>query len=60
VGCGGSADVAINNQQEQTQAQDESDIQTAQDACAYCIEMRGADGTLAQCVTNFGFDISDC
>ena len=59
--CGGAASVGdISNQQDQNQTF-EGDIQTAQEACAYCVESQdpGA-GSLAQCVTSLGFDISDC
>lgn len=60
--CGGSTsvDIANNNEQQQNQT-GEGDIQTAQDACAYCVETQDpGSGSLAQCVTKLGFDISDC
>jgi hypothetical protein len=61
--CGGAASVGdISNSQEQDQNQTNSgDIQTAQEACAYCVESQNPeDGSLSQCVTSMGFDISDC
>lgn len=59
--CGGAASVGdISNSQEQNQT-NEGDIQTAQEACAYCVDSQDPkDGSLSQCVTSLGFDISDC
>lgn len=61
VGCGGAASVGdISNQQDQQQTND-GDIQTAQEACAYCVESYEKEGSsLSECVTKMGFDVSDC
>jgi len=63
--CGGSASVGdISNSQEQNQAQDEAQIQTAQEACTHCADRyaaaSGDEESLSDCVTRLGFDVSDC
>jgi hypothetical protein len=60
-GCGGSTsvDIANSNQQEQNQTND-GDIQTAQEACLYCMESWENEGSLNSCMVSFGFDASDC
>jgi hypothetical protein len=58
--CGGAAEIGdISNQQSQNQT-NEGDIQTAQEACMSCMESKGADESLNDCLISFGFDASDC
>lgn len=60
VGCGGAASVGnISNQQDQNQTV-EGDIQTAQEACTRCMESKGPDESLSDCVMSLGFDVSEC
>jgi hypothetical protein len=59
-GCGGSASIGdVSNQQDQNQTND-GDIQTAQEACLHCMESKGAEQSLNDCLISFGFDASDC
>jgi hypothetical protein len=60
--CGGAASVGdVSNSQQQDQQQTtDGDIQTAQEACAYCVESFDPNASLSECVTKLGFDISDC
>ena len=57
--CGGETTVSNSNQQSQNQTS-EGDIQTAQEACAFCADSRGKEETLTSCVMSLGFDIRDC
>jgi len=60
LGCGGAASIGdISNEQDQNQTV-EGDIQTAQEACMSCMESKGADESLNDCLISFGFDASDC
>jgi hypothetical protein len=58
--CGGSASIGdISNQQDQQQTND-GDIQTAAEACTHCMESKGANESLSDCVMSLGFDVSEC